>query len=165
MKKSELGSAREFLANTDAITEGERLIIEASELLLRLMEEQAVRQVDLAVSIGRSAGHVSQLLSGRRNMTLRTFAELMHALGARAQLGSTSLDDGVLGVRMSGAKVIPIHRENRRYTVRLSNPGLELSSLFGGEETGLPPISVTFKPGPDWPSQVATHSDRTSVAV
>jgi transcriptional regulator with XRE-family HTH domain len=59
----------------------ERLILGATEAIVRLLEEQGVSRQELARRLGKSKGFVSQLLSGERNMTLRTLADLGHALG------------------------------------------------------------------------------------
>lgn len=70
------------------LVEQEGLIADASELILEEMERAGVNQVELARRIGKSKGFVSQVLSGSRNMTMRTFADLLFALDARAVLGS-----------------------------------------------------------------------------
>lgn len=59
----------------------ERLILDATEVVVALLKEQNVSRQELAHRIGKSKGFVSQLLSGERNMTLRTLADLGHALG------------------------------------------------------------------------------------
>src|ERR1700691_3779521 len=59
----------------------ERLILDATEAIVGLLEEQKVSRQELARPLGKSKGFVSQLLSGERNMTLRTLADLGYALG------------------------------------------------------------------------------------
>lgn len=68
------------------ILEEERLILDATEAICRVMDEQGVSRVELARRIGASKGHVSQLLDGGRNMTLRTLARLASALEHRAHV-------------------------------------------------------------------------------
>jgi len=63
------------------IYEREALAFEASELISRLMEEQQLSKTDLARLVGTSKSHVTQLLSGSRNMTVHTLADLAFALG------------------------------------------------------------------------------------
>ena len=70
------------------IYEREALAFEASELISRLMEEQQVSKTDLAQQVGTSKSHVTQLLSGSRNMTLRTLAELAFAVGHKVEIRS-----------------------------------------------------------------------------
>jgi transcriptional regulator with XRE-family HTH domain len=74
------------------LLEQESLITDATELIYELMEERGLNQKQLAKKIGKSKGFVSQVLSGRRNMTLRTLSDLLFALGARGRLEPTSLD-------------------------------------------------------------------------
>ena len=59
----------------------ERLILDATETIVGLLEEQKVSRQELARRLGKSKSYVSQLLSGERNMTLRTLADLGHVLG------------------------------------------------------------------------------------
>jgi transcriptional regulator with XRE-family HTH domain len=70
------------------IYEREALAFEAAELISRLMEEQQVSKTDLARRVGTSKSHVTQLLSGSRNMTLRTLADLAFALGHKVEIRS-----------------------------------------------------------------------------
>jgi transcriptional regulator with XRE-family HTH domain len=47
----------------------------------------------LAERLGVSKSHISQLLGGARNMTLRTFADLAFALGHRVRVEVCPFDD------------------------------------------------------------------------
>lgn len=80
-------SARQ--ASYEQLLEQERLIIAATELILELMEAEGVTKSELATRISRTKGYVSQLLSGSRNLTLRTFADLTYALNHRIHLEAT----------------------------------------------------------------------------
>jgi transcriptional regulator with XRE-family HTH domain len=64
----------------------ERLILYATETVVGLLEETKTPRQELARRLGKSKGYVSQLLAGERNMTLRTLADLGHALGVRFAL-------------------------------------------------------------------------------
>lgn len=64
----------------------EGLVTDAAELVARLMEEQGVTKADLARRLGKSRAWITQLLSGKANMTIRTFAELVYELGAEVNL-------------------------------------------------------------------------------
>jgi transcriptional regulator with XRE-family HTH domain len=68
------------------LLEEETLIAEATELISQMLDAQGVRRQELASRLGKSKGHVTQLLSGERNMTLRTLAAAAFALGARVEL-------------------------------------------------------------------------------
>jgi len=70
----------------ERLLDQERLILHVTEVVVGLMHETNVSRQDLATRLGKSKGFVSQLLSGERNMTLRTLADLGHALGYRFAL-------------------------------------------------------------------------------
>lgn len=71
----------------------EQLIEEAGELVAVTMQREGVSKAELARRIGTSKAHITQLLAGSRNMTLRTLADLMHAMHERVLLASTSSAD------------------------------------------------------------------------
>ncbi len=64
----------------------EELILEATEGLVEAIDAQGLSRSELARRIGKSKAFVSQALSGRRNMTLRTLADLGDAVGTRVWL-------------------------------------------------------------------------------
>lgn len=66
----------------------EGLVADAAELVAQLMEEQGVNKAALARRLGKSRAWVTQLLSGKANMTIRTFAEVVHVLGTQVKLST-----------------------------------------------------------------------------
>jgi transcriptional regulator with XRE-family HTH domain len=66
--------------------ETQRLILQATQLILKAMEQEGLSRSEFATRLGKSKGHISQILNGERNMTLRTLAEALHALNRRAHL-------------------------------------------------------------------------------
>lgn len=66
----------------------EVLVAEVSETVARLMAEQKVSKADLARKLNKSRAWVTQLLSGKANMTVRTLAEVVYALDAEVKLNS-----------------------------------------------------------------------------
>lgn len=92
----------------DRMVEQERLILEATELIYELMEEKSVTKAELARRVGKTRGYLTQILSGRRNMTLRTLADLAFALGHRLEVESR-----VLASRRSATSTAHRDRENR----------------------------------------------------
>jgi transcriptional regulator with XRE-family HTH domain len=79
----------------DRLLEEERLILDATELIYELMERESINQKELARRLGKSKGFVSQVLNGSRNMTLRTFADLLGVLGYRAELNARPVSEPV----------------------------------------------------------------------
>jgi hypothetical protein len=60
----------------------ERAVVEATEAILKLMEQQGKTKADIANALSTSKAHVSQALGGGRNMTIRTLASLAWACGS-----------------------------------------------------------------------------------
>ena len=84
----------EFVADPKRrrVYERESLAFEAAELISGLMEQREVSKTELAERIGASKSHVTQLLSGSRNMTMHTLADLAFALGHKVEIGAHELD-------------------------------------------------------------------------
>jgi transcriptional regulator with XRE-family HTH domain len=79
----------------------ETLILQATELLSSIMEDNGVSKADLARKVGKSKAYISQCLSGEQNLTLRTLADLCGALKYSLELGA---------VPSSEPKCKPAHR-------------------------------------------------------
>lgn len=58
----------------------ERTIIELTELICREMSKQNVSRGELAGRIGKSKSQVTQMLSGSRNLTIRSLSDILCAL-------------------------------------------------------------------------------------
>jgi transcriptional regulator with XRE-family HTH domain len=86
----------------DRLLAQERLILDATEMIVGLLEDQKISRQELARRLGKSKGYVSQLLSGERNMTLRTLSDLGYVLGKRFSIvpsGSAGLTINVDAMR------------------------------------------------------------------
>jgi len=66
----------------------EALVTEASEMIARLMAERNVSRADLARKLNKSRAWVTQLLSGKADVTIRTLGEVVYALGAEVKLNA-----------------------------------------------------------------------------
>ncbi len=64
----------------------ERLLLEATERIAEAMEHRGVSQAELASRLGVSASEISMRMRGNRNLTLRTLADMLDALGYDAEL-------------------------------------------------------------------------------
>ena len=64
----------------------EELILDVTEAVSAAMQEEGITKAQLAKRMGRSKGFITQLLSGGRNLTLRTLAGLADALEARVTI-------------------------------------------------------------------------------
>ncbi|WP_040838836.1 helix-turn-helix domain-containing protein [Nocardia brevicatena] len=65
----------------EALFSEERLVLSATELVHEAIAESGLSKKDLAKLIGVRPSEISQRLSGHRNLTLRSLARMMHALG------------------------------------------------------------------------------------
>jgi transcriptional regulator with XRE-family HTH domain len=78
--------------------EGERLfrqeqvILDVTELICRVMDEDGVSRSQLAKRLGKSKGYVSQLLDGEHNMTIRTISDVFCALGRTVHFHSENTE-------------------------------------------------------------------------
>ena len=97
------------------IYEREALAFEAAELISELMEAQGVSKTKLAELAGTSKSHVTQLLSGSRNMTMHTLADLAFVLGHKVGIQADPLnavncwrdvDEQYAGTRTEGWKIL-----------------------------------------------------------
>jgi transcriptional regulator with XRE-family HTH domain len=64
----------------------EELILEVTETICDILENEKISRKGLADRLGKSKGFVSQLLGGGRNLTLRTVADILHVLGYKVSL-------------------------------------------------------------------------------
>ncbi len=73
----------------------ETLIIEATEALWNALERAGINKSELAERLGTTKGYVSQVLSGSRNMTLRTLSDICFVLDAKPHVRvDVDPDDG-----------------------------------------------------------------------
>ena len=75
--------------------EQERLILWTTEAICEAMEKRGVNHAAIAGKLSTSRANVTQLLSGSRNMTLRSLAALAHACDMRAEINLEKLTDSV----------------------------------------------------------------------
>lgn len=64
----------------------EELILEVTEVLCGVLEQEHISKKELAERLGKTKGFVSQLLNGGRNLTLRTVADILYVLGYKVTL-------------------------------------------------------------------------------
>ncbi len=87
----------------------EELILEVTEAVSAVMQEEGISKARLAKRLGKTKGFISQLLSGGRNLTLRTLAGLVDALGYRVTITvSKNRDSRSVGSESPDLRVINI---------------------------------------------------------
>ena len=65
------------------VFEEEKLILSVAEGIWEAMDQCCVTRADIADRLGTTRANITQLLSGSRNMTLKSLAALSHACGVR----------------------------------------------------------------------------------
>lgn len=68
------------------VFEEEKLILSVAEGIWEAMDQRGVTRADIAERLGTTRANITQLLSGSRNMTLKSLAALSCACGVRASL-------------------------------------------------------------------------------
>ncbi|MCL4784815.1 MAG: helix-turn-helix transcriptional regulator [Bryobacterales bacterium] len=66
----------------------ETFILECTEVLSRVMDEERITKAELSQRLGKSRAWATQVLSGSRNLTARTLAEIAYELGIELQVSS-----------------------------------------------------------------------------
>ncbi len=125
----------EFLQdpNRRRLFEQESLAFEATEMICDLMERERVTKADLAKKIGRSRAYVTQVLSGTRNMTLHTFADLAFALGYTVKVKPSPVDNPGGVHRWASSSFRVVYRNRADWNK--SNQIATRLPLFSVEET------------------------------
>jgi hypothetical protein len=90
-----MNTLKEFVEENRALYQQEELLLEVTELLSSVMEDNGVSKAELARRLGRSKAFVTQCLGGGQNLTLRTLSDLFLALGYRLQTGAVPTSENV----------------------------------------------------------------------
>lgn len=65
------------------LTSQEELILDVTELILEEMEQKGISKSQLANMLNTNKSHITQLLRGSRNMTLRTVSDIFFELDCK----------------------------------------------------------------------------------
>lgn len=88
--------------NDEEFDAREAAVVDAQIEIHRLLEDKEITQAELARRMGVSEPYVSKLINGiAPNLTLRTYASIMHNLGEDAYIGIASYVDGLKGLNKS----------------------------------------------------------------
>ncbi len=77
----------------------ERAVLEATEMVSERLAERRIKRADLADRLGISRSEVTQRLNGKRNLSVKTLAAMLHEMGYQLCLGTRDLTDGRSGLR------------------------------------------------------------------
>jgi AraC-like DNA-binding protein len=104
----------------------ERVIFEITERVCELMEQQpAITRAELARRLGKSPAHVTQLLGGSANMTIRTVSDLFLALGRAVTISDIPVDKSLEQPTVSLYSATPLPQQQPRIQFNL-NPYLSV---------------------------------------
>ena len=93
--KNRSGGDLDHNGGYEALLAQESLILDAQIAIQRVLNERGLSQKHLADLLGVTESYVSQMLGdSARNLTLRTIARVMHALGETALLTTRSFAKG-----------------------------------------------------------------------
>jgi transcriptional regulator with XRE-family HTH domain len=93
----------------------EKTILELTELICEVLEQTGVTRSQLAERLGKSKAHISQLLDGEANMTIRTISDIFTALGRELRFIAVPTSSSV---SQDGAEHRPASPETRRWRRR-----------------------------------------------
>lgn len=77
----------------DALVAEEDLVLAATEMVYEAMESAGVNKAGLAKRLGVQPSEITQRLRGQRNLTLRSLARMMGALGFEVSLAAAPRDE------------------------------------------------------------------------
>lgn len=125
--------------------EQEHLVLQATEKISEAMEEADVSKADLARMLGTSRANITALLSGSRNMTLRTLADLAYALGRHVEISLEPLHDESFRHNLAVTRDAIAEFCGRHHIRKLALFGSVLRDDFGPESDV--DVLVEFEPG------------------
>ena len=75
------------------LTRQEELILDVTESILKQMEQKGVSKSQLASMLGANKSHITQLLRGSRNMTLRTVSDIFFELDCKLNIDAVPSEE------------------------------------------------------------------------
>lgn len=109
----------------------EEFILEVTELLCEILRKEGISKVELARRLGRTKGFVTQILSGGRNLTLRTVADVVDALGYKIEARASKhgkLVTASYSIEGHDAKICDINKWRSQIQHQWTAPSIRISS-------------------------------------
>ncbi|MFD6355751.1 helix-turn-helix domain-containing protein [Nocardia tengchongensis] len=113
-------------SETEALVAEERLVLAATEMVHEALQNTGTTKKQLADMLGVRPTEISQRLSGRRNLTLRSLAQMMHALGYGIGIEATNPVDMDAATARIGKRVRTPADEEPPRTTRSWMLGIEV---------------------------------------
>ena len=105
----------------------EELIMSVTEELLIAMERQGISKIELARKLGKSKSFVTQILSGARNMTLKTLSDFCFVLGVEPTIAF----DGIQAMSQSRSIDEPEKNWSRSTSVKTKSNVVNFATWNG----------------------------------
>lgn len=72
------------------------LLVSVSDQIWEMLEKEEITSAELAARLGTTPSNVSQMLSGRRNLTLKTLADISFELGYTPEIQIRKNEEAVV---------------------------------------------------------------------
>jgi transcriptional regulator with XRE-family HTH domain len=96
-------------------------VLEFTESLVRVMEEQNVSRAELARRLGTSPAYVTKILRGNANFTLASMTRLARALGQELRVDLRPCSSNAMAPR-GGAQVSSVRERRKGYAAARKKP-------------------------------------------
>lgn len=83
--------------------EKEKFVLDVTEALWAMMDKHRISKAALADKLGKSRSHVTQLLNGDRNMTLRTLFDIAAALECKPRFTLAPAHEQIASVQYTNS--------------------------------------------------------------
>lgn len=124
MKRESLYFSKDELRSDSQkkIYAAEELTFNVTEDLLIIMEDAKITKSQLASDLGKTKSYISQLLSGSRNMTLRTLSELCYVLDVTPSISLSKSKDSLweLAITEDSTDKLQKYEKNTGYSQNIS---------------------------------------------
>lgn len=124
---------QEIVTENNSLYQQEALIIQTTELICTMMEDNDISKAELARKLRKTKAYVTQCLSGEQNLTLRTLADFCTALNYKLEVGSTPLNANTACVH----RLYPVggwaHEHAKKHNVLMDVAGVGESDMMEGE--------------------------------
>lgn len=124
MKRESLYFSKDELRSDSQkkIYAAEELTFNVTEDLLIIMEDAKITKSQLASDLGKTKSYISQLLSGSRNMTLRTLSELCYVLDVTPSISLSKSKDNLweLAITEDSTDELQKYEKNTGYSQNIS---------------------------------------------
>lgn len=124
MKRESLYFSKDELRSDSQkkIYAAEELTFNVTEDLLIIMEDAKITKSQLASDLGKTKSYISQLLSGSRNMTLRTLSELCYVLDVTPSISLSKSKDSLweLAITEDSTDELQKYEKNTGYSQNIS---------------------------------------------